>query len=69
MAIATADVIFNILDLTHTQLLKSSISEAVTGGAIKKRLQQRFFPVKFTKLLGTPILKKICVRLLAVFLS
>ena len=31
---------------------------------IKKRLQHRCFPVKFTKFLGTPILKNICQRLL-----
>ena len=31
---------------------------------IKQRLQHRCFPVKFTKCLRTPILKKICERLL-----
>ena len=29
----------------------------------KKRLQHKCFPVKFTKLLRTPILKNICKRL------
>ena len=31
---------------------------------LTKRLQHRCFPVKFAKLLGTPILKNICKRLL-----
>ena len=31
---------------------------------VKKRLQHRCFPVKFAKLLRTPILKNICERLL-----
>ena len=31
---------------------------------IKKRLQHRYFPVKFAKFLRTPILKSICERLL-----
>ena len=32
--------------------------------SIKKRLQHRCFPVKFAKFLRTPILKRICERLL-----
>ena len=36
---------------------------------IKKRLQYRYFPVKFAKFLRTPILKNICERLLLQFLS
>ena len=31
---------------------------------IKKKLQHRFFPAKFTKFLRTPIWKNICERLL-----
>ena len=34
---------------------------------IKKRLQQKCFPVKFLKFLGTPISKNICERLLLKF--
>ena len=38
--------------------------QALACNFIKKRLQHRFFSVKFAKLLRTPILKKICERLL-----
>ena len=34
---------------------------------IKKRLQQRYFPLNITKFLGIPILKNICLRLLPIF--
>ena len=36
---------------------------------IKKKLQHRFFPVKFAKFLKTPILKTICEQLLLTYQS
>ena len=36
---------------------------------IKKRLQHRFFPVKFAKFLRTPILKGMCKRLLLLWIK
>ena len=38
--------------------------QAQTCNFVKKRLQHRYFPVKFAKFLRTPILKNICERLL-----
>ena len=37
-----------------------------TGNFVKRRLQYRCFPVKFSKFLKTPILKNICERLLLI---
>ena len=55
-----------------TSLLESLLNK-VAGiqvcNFIKKRLQHRYFPVKFAKFLRTPILKNIWERLLLQFLS
>ena len=53
--------------LRKTPVLESLLNKAAGLQAcnfIKKRLQHRYFPVKFAKLLRTPILKNICKRLL-----
>ena len=47
-----------------TPVLESLFNAAQACNFIKKRLQHRYFPVKFAKFLRTPILKNICERLL-----
>ena len=44
--------------------LLNKVADPQACSFIKKRLQHRCFPMKFTKFLRTPFLKKICERLL-----
>ena len=44
--------------------LFNKVAGLMTWNLPKKRLQHRGFPVNITKFLGTPILRKICKRLL-----
>ena len=56
-----------LLKVTQNSQVNTLLIKLQTGGAcnfIKKRLQHRSFPVKFAKLLRTPILNNICERLL-----
>ena len=53
---ATRDVLWKMV------LLKFSTFQAYNF--IKKKIQNRYFPVKFAKFLGTSILKNICQQLL-----
>ena len=56
-----------LLKVTHNSQINTRLIKLQTGGAcnfFKKRLQHRCFPVKFAKILRTPILNNICERLL-----
>ena len=46
---------------THTHAFQSLFKKV--AGFIKKKQEHRCFPVKFAKLLRTPILKNICKQL------
>ena len=52
-------------EFTRKHLFWSLFSIKLQAGVnfVKKGLQHRYFPVKFTKFLRTPILKNICKRL------
>ena len=60
-------VLKNFVNFTAKHLCLSLFSiklKTLAGNFIKKRLQYRCFPMKFAKILRTPILKNICERLL-----
>ena len=52
-----------LLKVTHNSQINACLIKLQTGGA-SKQLQHRCFPVKFAKILRTPILNNICERLL-----
>ena len=51
----------NFSSIKNAELLKMGLKAC---NFVKKRLQHRCFPVKFSKFLRTPILKNICEQLL-----
>ena len=48
-----------LLKVTHNSQINACLIKLQTGGA-SKQLQHRCFPVKFAKILRTPILNNIC---------